>query len=54
MVHEETGVKSHPRRRVLQNISLQLLHKHQVVEDNNGVILSFPDQHTLEGLENRT
>lgn len=35
---------------ILQNVSFQSLHKHQVVEDYDGII-SFPDQNTLESLE---
>lgn len=39
-----TWIKArYPRRRVLQDVRLQLLHKHQVVEDDDWVVLAVSD-----------
>lgn len=41
---------SHPRGGILKNVSLKLLHEDQIVEDNDGVVLTLSDQHTLKSL----
>lgn len=40
----------HPRRGILKNVSLELLHEDQIVEHNDGVVLTLSDQHTLKCL----
>lgn len=46
-----TADVAHPGRSILQDVCFQLLHKHLVVEDNDGVVVAFSDQHVLEGLQ---
>lgn len=41
---------SHPRRGILKNVSFELLHEDQIVEDNDGVVLTLSDQHALKCL----
>lgn len=45
------GHHSYPWRSVLQDVGLQLLHEHQVVEDDDGVVLAVSDQDTLKSLD---
>lgn len=49
--HDSSGSISYPGRCVLQDVGFQFLHEHEVVEDDNRVIVSLSGQHMLERLK---
>lgn len=48
-----SAYKTHPGRGILQDISLQLLHENQVIEDYDGVILPLSDENSLKCLDGK-